>query len=699
MSNGRTSLTGVGTRYRALLEISSATASEANLQGVLERTFALLSKLIPPGLIALLLLDEEHALTRLHFLKTGSEHPPVEIGTELFLQGSAVWRAIDQQKPVLVEDAQTEINKFPEVAARLKDEPIRSFYAFPISTSRRRLGVLVVATYAAPFSEDDVELMSFVASHLSVRLDGVLLFKSAGEYHRALVHERDRLKLLLEITNHVTTRLEMDDFFRAASASIRRFFCNDWTGFWLLDEQSKRLNCAVLDFPSSRTALARFDIAVVTEQMMERMLRRTPVIETFSEFEPQFPLAVSAPLRNESIASFVHVPLVAPRGPIATMSLGSRRANAFSDEDLDLLTQVASQIALALDNALAYERLNASRNHLEDQRVYLESEIVSESGFEDIIGGSTALRKVLNQIPVVAPTDSTVIIHGETGTGKELIARAIHRLSSRSNNTFVRLNCAAIPSGLLESELFGYEKGAFTGALTQKRGRFELADQGSLFLDEIGDISIDLQPKLLRALQEQEFERLGSARTIHVNIRLIAATHRDLRKMIREGTFREDLFYRLNVFPIEVPPLRERREDIPLLVQHFVSRVCRRMRKSITSIPRETMNALMAWDWPGNIRELGNFIERAVILSPGDRLNAPLAELAPSKVRVTPGLTFRDSERNAIVSALKDAKGKISGKDGAAERLDLKRTTLLNKMHKLGIARSEYCGYPMEKAE
>jgi formate hydrogenlyase transcriptional activator len=254
------------------------------------------------------------------------------------------------------------------------------------------------------------------------------------------------------------------------------------------------------------------------------------------------------------------------------------------------------------------------------------------------------------------------------------------------------LNCAAIPSGLLESELFGYEKGAFTGALTQKRGRFELADQGSLFLDEIGDISIDLQPKFLRALQEQEFERLGSARTIHVNVRLIAATHRDLRKMIREGTFREDLFYRLNVFPIEVPPLRERREDIPLLVQHFVSRLCRRMRKSIVSIPQETMKALMAWDWPGNIRELGNFIERAVILSPGDRLNAPLAELAPSKVRVAPGLTFRDSERIAITSALEAAKGKISGKDGAAERLALKRTTLLNKMRKLSIARSEYCG-------
>jgi formate hydrogenlyase transcriptional activator len=348
--------------------------------------------------------------------------------------------------------------------------------------------------------------------------------------------------------------------------------------------------------------------------------------------------------------------------------------------------QVGSQIALALDNALAYERINASRNHLEEQRVYLESEIVSESGFEDIVGKSRALRKVLEQVDIVAPTDSTVLIHGETGTGKELIARAIHRRSSRSSNTFVRLNCAAIPSGLLESELFGHEKGAFTGALTQRRGRFELADNGSLFLDEVGDISIDLQPKLLRAIQEHEFERLGSTRTIHINVRLIAATHKDLRKMIREGSFREDLFYRLNVFPIEVPPLRERREDIPLLVKYFVFRLCRRMQKSITSIPRETMDALTAWNWPGNVRELENFIERAVILSPGDKLNAPLAELTSFTPSVAPVLSFHDSERNAIITALKASEGKISGKDGAAARLGLKRTTLLYKMNKLNIA-------------
>ena len=698
MPNLCASTAGVGARYRALLEISSVTASEPNIEAMLHRTSAVLSRIIPLRLIGLLLLEERRGIARLHALETGSQHSGIDVVTELPLTGAASL-AIEEQRPVFFEDGETELKRFPDLVAILKGEPIHSLCAFPLSTSRRRLGALVAATKSSSLSKDDVELMSGAASHLSVALDSALTFESAGEYQRELARDRDRLKLLLEINNHIVSRLEMNDFFRAASATIRRFFGIDGTGFWLLDEESKQWNCAVLDFPSSRNAFARIDIPALSEQRMERMRGRAPFIETIADIERDFPPAISGPLKAESLVSFALVPLVAPRGPIAAMSLGSRRGNAFSQGDLDVLMQVATQITLALDNALTYGRLNASRDHLEDQRVYLESEIVTESGFEDIIGASTALRKVLDQIPIVAPTDSTVIIHGETGTGKELIARAIHRLSSRSSNTFVRLNCAAIPSGLLESELFGYEKGAFTGALTQKRGRFELADQGSLFLDEIGDISIDLQPKLLRALQEQEFERLGSTRTIHVNARLIAATHRDLRKMIREGTFREDLYYRLNVFPIEVPPLRERREDIPLLVQYFVSRSCRRMRKSITSIPGETMNALMAWDWPGNIRELGNFIERAVILSPGDRLNAPLAELAPSKVRVAPVLTFRDSERNAIISALKTAKGRISGKDGAAERLALKRTTLLNKMRKLSIARSEYCGYPTEKAE
>ncbi len=328
------------------------------------------------------------------------------------------------------------------------------------------------------------------------------------------------------------------------------------------------------------------------------------------------------------------------------------------------------------------------------QLFHVEPEISPEYCFEGIVGKSAALQKVLEQVAIVAPTDSTVLLHGETGTGKELIACAIHNLSARRQRPFVRLNCAAIPSGLLESELFGHEKGAFTGALMQRKGRFELADGGSLFLDEIGDISLELQPKLLRAIQEQEFERLGSSRTISVNVRLIAATHRDLPAMIREEKFREDLFYRFNVFPIEIPPLRERREDIPLLVNYFVSKVAGRMRRQIKSIPKHAMEMLTNCPWKGNIRELANFIERAVILTRGEELEVPLTELVTSSetnVAVGTASTFRQAESSVIIGALRAASGRIAGKGGAAERLGLKRTTLQNKIRRLGISKANYC--------
>ena len=331
---------------------------------------------------------------------------------------------------------------------------------------------------------------------------------------------------------------------------------------------------------------------------------------------------------------------------------------------------------------------------VEDQGLHLGLGKSSEHCFEGIVGKSPAIQKVLEQVAIVAPTDSTVLLHGETGTGKELIARAIHKLSSRREHEFVRMNCAAIPSGLLESELFGHEKGAFTGALMQRKGRFELADRGSLFLDEIGDISLELQPKLLRAVQEQEFERLGSARTIQVNVRMIAATHRDLPAMIREGKFREDLFYRLNVFPIEIPPLRERREDIPLLVDYFVSKVSGRMQRQIKSIPKRAMEMLTNCPWKGNVRELANFVERAVILSRGEELEVPVAELATSSetaVAVGTPSTFRQAESSVIIDALRAASGRIAGKGGAAERLGLKRTTLQNKIRRLGISKANYC--------
>ena len=326
-----------------------------------------------------------------------------------------------------------------------------------------------------------------------------------------------------------------------------------------------------------------------------------------------------------------------------------------------------------------------------EERLLSDVEI-SKYCFEGIIGKSPAIQNVLEQVSIVAPTDASVLLYGETGTGKELIARAIHNLSSRRARSYVRMNCAAIPSGLLESEMFGHERGAFTGALMQRKGRFELADGGSLFLDEIGDISLEVQPKLLRALQEQEFERLGSAKTIQVNVRIIAATHRDLPAMVREGKFREDLFYRLNVFPIEIPPLRERREDIPLLVNYFVSELSRRMRKQISSIPQRVMEIVTNCPWKGNVRELANFIERAVILSRGEELEVPMADLLVSNSRTVsaPASTFHEAERDVIVEALRAASGRIAGDGGAAERLGLKRTTLQHKMRRLGITKAQY---------
>ena len=678
-------------RYRALLDLSAALVEQPTVKAVLHSLRKVLSSSVRLHGADLYLLNSGRETLHLLEFDRAADAPAIRIGTKISRIGAAA-QALEQQEPVFLRDVSQEMLKHPELAPFAAQSAGRSTYIFPVFTAQQRYGVLAVTKERGQeFAREDVELLRSLTSHVAIALECALARDCAEQYQRELATERDRLRLLLEINNHVISKLDMDDLFRSASASIRSYFGNHLTGFWLLEKDSNRLQSVVLDFPDRKGLLAEVGSTDLTETDYEKLRIRRSDIWSVDDIE-RLPTTIADTLRAESITSVAVAPLATGSGPLGLLAIGSRKLDAFGQEDLDLLTQISIQISLALDNALAYGRLNASAARLEEERLYLESEIRAEHNFEDMVGKSTALRKVLDQVAIVAPTSSTVLLHGETGTGKELVARAIHNRSPRRERTFVRLNCAAIPSGLIESELFGHEKGAFTGALMQKRGRFELADRGSLFLDEIGDISMDLQPKLLRALQEQEFERLGSTKTIRVDVRLIAATHRDLESMIRNNQFREDLFYRLNVFPIEIPPLRERREDIPLLVHYFVLRASRQMQKRIRSVPKQAMEAFVNADWPGNVRELENFIERCVILTQGDELNVPHNQLKRAAIRAVASAasTFEQAERQTIINALKAAAGRISGKGGAAERLQLKRTTLQNKMRKLNINRAEY---------
>jgi len=677
-------------RYRMLLGASSALADQPTVKAVLQSLRGVLSSTSRLHAAELYVLSDDGENLYSFEFDRDADAPAINRGAKLLRIG-LVARVLEEQKPVFIPDSSQEMLKHPDLAPFAAEVAGRSAYLFPVSTAQKRYGILATPKLQGQqFTPEDLEMLSALASHVAVALECALARDTAELYHREVVKQRDRLSLLLEINNHIVSKLEAEELFQAVAGSMRKHLGNDMTSLWLLNKQLGSLERKFLDFPAGKGFLEKVVVVEPTKLWSEWSRLRIP--QFYSPFEADIPSALREASRSESLLSAVLVPLLSVDGPLGLLTMCSRRANGFNEADRDLLSQIGTQISLVLENALAYGRLRASRDDLEEQRLYLESEIESEYNFEDIVGRSAAIRKVLDQVAIVAPTSSTVLLHGETGTGKELVARAIHTLSPRRERTFVRLNCAAIPSGLVESELFGHEKGAFTGALIQKRGRFELADHGTLFLDEIGDITLELQPKLLRALQEQEFERLGSTRTIKVDVRLIAATHRDLEGMIRNNQFREDLFYRLRVFPIEIPPLRERREDIQLLVHFFVSRLSRRMQKRIGSVPRPAMEALVNADWPGNIRELENFIERCVILTQGDELNVPRAELNRSAGRtvIAATSTFEQAERQAIVDALKTASGRIAGRGGAAERLGLKRTTLQNKMRRLSITRADY---------
>ena len=532
-----------------------------------------------------------------------------------------------------------------------------------------------------------------------------------------LQDQNDRLQLLLKLTNSITANLELKEVLRAIAANVREVMHCDAANISLPGPEPGTFRLYAVDFPGGKGFVKEEQIVTSGEHSPARRAFETlkPVISTpTASSHDSYGHKIAA---AEGIKTVCFIPLVSRGRALGNLGLARATEDPFTQEDVDFLSQAAGQIAIAIENALAYEEISQLKDKLAQEKLYLEEEIRGEMDFEQIVGNSPALKHVLQLVETVAPNDSTVLLLGETGTGKELIARAIHDLSRRKERTLVKLNCAAIPTGLLESELFGHEKGAFTGAISQKIGRLELADQGTLFLDEVGDIPPEIQPKLLRALQEREFERLGSTQTRKVNVRLIAATNRDLEKMVSNREFRSDLFYRLNVFPIRIPPLRERREDIPLLVSYFVQKFAKQMQKKIESIPVAVSKGLTAWDWPGNIRELENFIERAVILTRGKSLDAPLSELrrpgtdAPAATVQPPrdDITrivketisalngkkdfsdeFAKKQRAEIIRALTESKGQVGGADGAAARMGLNRTTLLARIKKFGIDPRQY---------
>jgi formate hydrogenlyase transcriptional activator len=502
--------------------------------------------------------------------------------------------------------------------------------------------------------------------------------------------ESDYWRTLLDVTNAVVTKRDLGALRAAIAPNVRRIVAHDHTNLFVIDNQ-RRLQSFVID-PTALAWPARLSESIhLDAEPYKSWLSRVVDIDV-DNADPAGWEAMSAHIKASGVRRICNAPLLAPHGLVGVLSLGRLTPAPFTPDELARVSQVAAQIAIALENATAFDEIAALKEQLVRENVYLKEEIRGGQQFEEIVGESKALQQVLNQLRTVAATDTTVLLLGETGTGKELLARAVHAASDRQNRALVTVNCTTSPAGLLESEWFGHERGAFTGALAHKIGRFELAHQGTLFLDEIGDVPIDLQSKLLRVLQEHEIERLGSTRTIRVDFRLIAATNRNLEEMVGKREFRSDLYYRLNVFPIRIPPLRERPEDIPPLVFYFAQRFAKRLRRSIESVSRESLDVLCRWPWPGNVRELQNVIERAVILSKGPALAVSRAEFEAAAPTMSAPVTLEDAEREHILRALADTNWVIGGPKGAAARLGVKRTSLVSTMRRLHIARPTAAG-------
>ena len=671
-------------RYEALIRISNSIRARHEPRDLFDILVQELRQVIPFDAIAQ--FDESSNKVHWH-LGPGCQHgecPEAETSEPL-----PQWVYRTQETVVLgAFDGDT---RFPAFTRKMRSNGLQSLCAFPLTTAHRRLGSLIIAsTQPHAYSTEEVRFCSLVADQIALAMDDAINFQASQK-------AQERLQLLLDLTNRVVSDLNLRSVLREISAQVRRVMRCDGVGIDLPSPEDGKLRIYALDFGGETSPVKEGHEPPADEEAPAMRAFRTgeAVMQAGDELS-------DAAARQFGIRAVAHVPMMGHNGIVGVLSLGTRSDTAFWGDDLPFLKQVAHQVAIAIENARTFGEVSEQKDTLALQKLYLEDEIRSELNFEEIVGRSDALRRVLEQIETVAPTDSTVLIYGETGSGKELIARAVHNLSTRKSGAFVKLNCAAIPTGLLESELFGHERGAFTGAITQRIGRFELANRGTMFLDEVGEIPLELQPKLLRVLQEREFERLGSTRTLRTDARLIAATNRDLEALVREQKFRSDLFYRLNVFPVRVPALRERPEDIPLLVRHFVQQYSRQLGKTIDAIPSETMSALTRYPWPGNIRELQNVVERAVILTAGpvltvraEDLRAPNQSPATSAPPAVPAVAapnggnmreaLEEAERQQILAALEKSGWIVAGPDGAAARLGLKRSTLQSRMQKLGI--------------
>jgi formate hydrogenlyase transcriptional activator len=596
---------------------------------------------------------------------------------------------VETGAPAMFSDRLDEAGEFAEVIAALRGLGQQSACLLPLSTVLGPVGLIAFASSReGTCGNCDVSFLRRIGALIAMAIDAVRHQQEAMAHERELQAERDHRRTLLEVTNAVVTQRDVAALRAAVVPNVRRIVAHDHTNLYLVDEQ-RRLGPFVIDptalpWPDDLATQIRLD-AEPYKSWLTPFDRAVDVDVTHAD--PKGWEALKAHVEASGVKRICNAPLKTPHGVLGLLSLGRLTRTPFTSEELDGVEQVAQQIGLALENALAFGEIASLKDRLARENIYLEEEIRGVQHFGEIVGESRALKRILSQVATVATTDTAVLLLGETGTGKELIARAIHGSSNRRSRSLVTVNCATSPAGLLESEWFGHERGAFTGALAQKIGRFELAQQGTLFLDEIGDVPIELQAKLLRALQEGEIERLGSTRTIRVDFRLIAATNRDLDDMIAKREFRTDLYYRLNVFPIRIPPLRERREDIPLLVRYFAQRFAKRLRRPIESVSRESMEMLCRWSWPGNVRELQNVIERAVILSQGSVLTVPRSEFESATPPSSSPVTLEEAERDHILHALEQTGWVIGGTHGAAVRLGLKRTSLVSTMRRLGIVR------------